>query len=116
MRSICRLVPKTLRVPAVPETGRAEPDRSLGEAVSHLSRRAIADFLAPCDALTATGLAANPEPVGRKRDTIEAAGYNLAASLTKLRPEATRFINDLSVPFTNNEGERSIRMAKLSRR
>src|ERR1035437_2087063 len=71
------------------------------------------DFLARYDALTATGLAANPEPVGRKRDTIEAAGYNLAASLTKLRPEATRFINDLSVPSTNNEGERSIRMAKL---
>ena len=62
MRSICRLVPKTLRVPAVPK------------GKSHLSRRAIADFLARYDALTATGLAANPEPVGRTRDTIEAAG------------------------------------------
>jgi len=81
---------------------------------SHLSRRTISSFLARYDALAADGLAANPQPVGRKRDRLEADGYNLAAALIKLRPEATRFITDLSVPFTNNEAESSIRMVKVS--
>jgi transposase/regulator of replication initiation timing len=80
---------------------------------SHLSRRVLAAFLARYDALCADGLAANPKPEGRKRDRLEADGYNLAAALIKLRPEATRFVTDLSVPFTNNEAERSVRMVKL---
>jgi transposase len=78
-----------------------------------LPRRMIAAFLARYDTLAAAGLAANPMPVGRKRDRIEADGYNLAAALIKLRPEAIRFITDLSLPFTNNEGERSLRMVKV---
>jgi len=68
---------------------------------SHLPRRVVAAFLARYDTLAAKGLAANPQPNGRTRDTIEAAGYNLAAALIKLRPQATRFVTDLSVPFTN---------------
>jgi transposase len=34
----------------------------------------------------------------------------------KLRTEATRFATDLSIPFSNNEAERSLRMAKLHRK
>lgn len=78
-----------------------------------LPRRVAAAFLARYDALAAEGLAANPQPIGRKRDTLEAAGYNLASALTKLKPEATRFVCDLTVPFSNNEAESSIRMAKI---
>ena len=78
-----------------------------------LPRKVVAAFLTRYDTLAAKGLTDNPKPVGRKRDTLEADGYNIAAALTKLRPEATRFVSDLSVPFTNNEGERSLRMAKL---
>jgi hypothetical protein len=80
---------------------------------SRLSRRVLAAFLARYDALSADGLAANAKPEGRKRDRLEADGYNLAAALVKLRPEATRFVTDLSVPFSNNEAERSVRMVKL---
>ena len=37
-------------------------------------------------------------------------------NLAKVRAEATRFALDLSLPFTNNEGERSLRMAKLHKK
>jgi transposase len=81
---------------------------------SRLPRRVLAAFNARYDELAQAGLAANPQPIGRKRDTLEAAGYNLAAALVKLKPEATRFATDLTVPFTNNAAESAIRMTKIS--
>jgi transposase len=78
-----------------------------------LPRRVLAAFLARYDELATAGIAANPQPIGRKRDTLEAAGYNLAAALVKLKPEATRFATDLDVPFTNNAAESAIRMTKI---
>ena len=80
---------------------------------SNLSRRVVTTFLARYDGLAGAGLVANPTPVGRKRYSIEAAGYNLAAALVKLKPEATRFACDLAIPFTNNAAESAIRMAKI---
>jgi len=80
---------------------------------SRLPRRVLAAFRARYDELAQAGLAANPQPAGRKRDTLEAAGYNLAAALVKLKPEATRFATDLNVPYTNNAAESAIRMAKI---
>ncbi len=87
--------------------------RARDKGKSHLPRRMVDSFLARYDELAAAGLDANPKPVGRKRDRLEADGYNIAAALIKLRPEATRFATDLSVPFTNNEAESSIRMVKI---
>jgi len=58
---------------------------------SRLPRRVLAAFHARYDELTQAGLAGNPHPTGRKQDTLEAAGYNLAAALMKLKPGATRF-------------------------
>jgi transposase len=77
-----------------------------------LGKRALADFLCSYDALATAGLAANPEPVGRTRDYLERKSYNIAVALRDHRTEATRFAKDLSVPFTNNEAESSLRMAK----
>jgi transposase len=81
-----------------------------------LGKTALADFLCSYDALVETGLAANPKPVGRKRDYLERKSYNIAVALRDHRAEATRFARDLSVPFTNNEAESSLRMAKLHRK
>lgn len=81
-----------------------------------LHRRVLSGFLARFDALVTAGLDANPQPVGRSRDSLERKSYNLACALRNLRTEATRFARDLSVPFTNNEAERSLRMAKLHRK
>ena len=81
-----------------------------------LGRRALGDFLSSYDALVDAGLAANPEPVGRKRDYLERKSYNIAVALRDHRAEVVRFARDLSIPFTNNEAESSLRMAKLHRK
>lgn len=89
----------------------AHAARAAGRA--HLSRRQLDGFLARYDAIVDHGLTANPAPVGRQRDSLERKSYNLVTALGKLKTEATRFAADLSVPMTNNEAERSLRMAKL---
>ena len=81
-----------------------------------LERRVLADFLTTYDVLTEAAFAANPEPVGRKRNYLEKKSYNVAVALRDRREEVTRFASDLSVPFTNNEAESSLRMAKLHRK
>jgi transposase len=83
---------------------------------NNLSGRTLAGFSSRYDSLTASGLAANPTPIGRDRDSIERDGYNLVSALSKLKTEATRFATDLDVPFSNNEAERALRMAKLHKK
>lgn len=78
-----------------------------------LKRRDLEAFLSAYDALVADGLAANRPLLSRDRNALERESYNLACALRDLRAEATRFAVDLDVPFTNNEAERSLRMAKL---
>ena len=64
-----------------------------------LSKMVVANFLSSYDALVAADLAANPEPVGRKRDYLERESYNIAVALRDRREEATRFARDLSIPL-----------------
>ncbi|MGH9029860.1 MAG: IS66 family transposase [Acidimicrobiales bacterium] len=78
-----------------------------------LPRRKLKAFLSSYDALVEEGLAANRPLLSRERNSLERESYNLVVALRDLRAEATRFASDLSVPFTNNEAERSLRMAKL---
>ena len=82
----------------------------------HLGKKALAEFLSAYDALVEAGLAANPKPENRERNYLERKSYNVAVALRDRRAEATRFATDLSLPFTNNEGERSLRMAKLHKK
>jgi transposase len=88
--------------------------RALG--LPALSAEELAAFMSRYDAIVAAGLAATTEPKGRTRYKTERDASNLAWALKKLRAEATRFASDLVVPFTNNEAERSLRMAKLHRK
>ena len=81
-----------------------------------LSGDQLATFMSRYDVIVEAGLAASAAPSGRKRYKIERDAFNLATALKKLRTEATRFAVDLFVPFSNNEAERSLRMAKLHRK
>jgi transposase len=86
------------------------------EGRSRLASDVLAAFLASYDTLVEAGLAANPKPPHRKRNYLERKSYNVAVALRDRRTEATLFAVDLSLPFTNNEGERSLRMAKIHRK
>lgn len=86
------------------------------EGKASLERDELAAFLSSYDVLVEAGLQANPAPVDRKRSYLERKSYNIAVALRDHRAEATRFAADLSVPATNNEAERSLRMAKLHRK
>ena len=70
----------------------------------------------PAPAIIEMALAANPEPVGRKRDYLEKESYNLACALRDLEAEVTLFAVDLRVPFTNNQAESDLRMVKLQQK
>lgn len=67
--------------------------------------------------IVADAFAVNPEPAsGRKRNTLEKASYNLAVAFRVHATEILRFTTDLRIPFTNNEAERDLRMAKLQQK
>ena len=76
----------------------------------------LTSYLSRYDAIVREGLDANPTPTARKRDSLERESYNLASAFCKLRSEVTLFASDLRVPFTNNQAERDLRMAKLQQK
>ena len=52
----------------------------------------------------------NPDKSGKRGCRV---AFNLAARLRKLRDEVLSFLWDVSIPFTNNQAERDIRMVKV---
>lgn len=92
----------------------AEDARAAGK--KRLGHKVLASFLERYDTIVEIGLAANPEPVGRKREYLEKESYNLACALRDLKKEVTLFAKDLSVPFTNNQAEADLRMVKLQQK
>jgi transposase len=92
----------------------AEDAKAAGK--KRLGKRVLASFLERYDTIIEMALAANPEPVGRKRDYLEKESYNLACALRDLKAEVTLFATDLAVPFTNNQAESDLRMVKLQQK
>jgi transposase len=62
------------------------------------------------DALLDLAFAENPDKTGGKGC---ADAFNLATRLKELREEVLSFLWDVSIPFTNNQAERDIRMVKV---
>ena len=54
-----------------------------------------------------------PLQTGKRRRKKRRIGHNLALRLRKYKEGCLRFLTDLRTPFTNNEGERDLRMGKL---
>ena len=92
------------------------------KGLNQLDPTEVADWKAQYEALLKEGYLANPPepppkdaPVkgGRRK---QSAARNLLDRLT-LRQDATlRFLEDFSVPFTNNQAERDIRMVKVQQK
>ena len=75
------------------------------------------DFAARYDHLVADGIDANPDPPASiKRDYYQRKSYNLVTAFNTHRRPILRFMYDLDVPLTNNQGERDLRPVKLHRK
>lgn len=65
------------------------------------------------------GLQAHPEitkPTGKRGRIGQSKETNLLRRLRDKREEVLRFVNDLSVPFDNNQAERDLRMIKVQQK
>ena len=64
--------------------------------------------------LIARGYRASPPPAdGHKRIGYDKDAYNLVKRMDIRRHDVLRFVDNLDVPFTNNEAERDLRPTKL---
>lgn len=89
-------------------TARAAGCTALDEEVLRALHADYADLIQ-------TGWAANPRPAPTGRPGAPKLGKtgSLLRRLDDRRAEVLRFATDLTVPFTNNQAERDLRMAKL---
>jgi transposase len=94
-----------------------EQERSQGSACLPAALRQV--FVARYEALLAAGLAANPPPqrVGRRRGRVkQSPARNLLERLWLNQRAVLAFLDDLAVPFDNNQAERDLRMLKVQQK
>jgi transposase len=103
------------RLLAANEDGKSA--RQQGEKA--LAPEHIALILADYQAILRDGEALNPEAprIALQRGRVkQTPAFNLLRRLREHADEVLRFVSDLSVPFTNNLGERAIRMPKVKQK
>ena len=89
------------------------------QGVSHLARARRAAFVARYAALLAAGLAANPPPIrspGQRGRLKQAPARNLLERLWLQQEQVLAFLDDLTIPFDNNQAERDVRMLKTQQK
>jgi len=98
-------------------TGHARADGRL-----HLAPGVRADFLERYQALLEAGLAANPPPPdeerrpGQRGRLKQTPARNLLERLLLQRDEVLAFLDDLVIPFDNNQAERDLRDLKVQQK
>jgi transposase len=92
-------------------------DAARGRELKSLAPSLQRAFATRYDQLVDAGLTANPDPPpGIKRDYYQRKSYNLVTAFKTHRRPILRFMYDLDVPLTNNQGERDLRPVKLHRK
>jgi transposase len=98
---------------------KAATDQARAQEARQLPKGERDGFVAHYDHLLAAGLAANPPPVRRphQRGRIkQSPARNLLERLLLGRDEVLAFLDDLTIPFDNNQAERDLRMLKVQQK
>jgi transposase len=94
-------------------------DQARAAGTTHLLPHERAGFVARYEALLAAGLAANPPATGqrhRRGRLKQSPARNLLERLWLDRNEVLAFLDDLTIPFDNNQAERDLRMLKVQQK
>jgi transposase len=98
---------------------KAAADQARAQRLNHLPAALRQAFVARYEALLATGLAANPPPerlVRRRGRTKQSPARNLLERLWLGQGQVLAFLDDLAIPFDNNQAERDLRMLKVQQK
>lgn len=98
---------------------RTATEQARQQGQRQLDTAARGAFVARYDALLAAGLAANPPPARgpRRRGRIaQSPARNLLARLLLGKAQVLAFLDDLAIPFDNNQAERDLRMLKVQQK
>ncbi|MGZ3598688.1 MAG: IS66 family transposase [Ktedonobacterales bacterium] len=94
-------------------------DLARAQGCAHLAPAEREAFVARYRALLATGLAANPPPLRRPRQrgrVKQSPAQNLLKRLWLRQDQVLAFLDDLTIPFDNNQAERDLRMLKVQQK
>jgi transposase len=98
---------------------KAATDRARAEGARQLHPPERDAFVIRYEQLLAAGLAANPPPIRRpgcRGRVKQSPARNLLERLWLGRDEVLAFLDDLAVPFDNNQAERDLRMLKVQQK
>jgi transposase len=104
---------------------KAATDHARADGRPHLAPGVRADFVERYHALLEAGLAANPPPPdqerrpGRRGRLKQTPARNLLERLLLQRDEVlgfSAFLDDLAIPFDNNQAERDLRGLKIQQK
>jgi transposase len=97
----------------------AATDAARGHGASQLAAVQRAAFISRYETLLASGLAANPPPrrrPGQRGRLKQSPARNLLERLWLQQDQVLAFLDDLSIPFDNNQAERDVRMLKTQQK
>ncbi len=98
---------------------KAATDDARDQGASQVTALAQAAFIARYEALLASGLAANPPPTrrqGQRGRLKQSPVRNLLERLWLQQNQVLAFLDDLTIPFDNNQAERDLRMLKTQQK
>lgn len=101
---------------------KAATDHARASGQFHLAPAMHADFLDRYQALLKAGLAANPPPAdqqrrpGQRGRLAQTPARNLLERLLLQQEEVLAFLDDLTIPFDNNQAERDLRDLKVQQK
>lgn len=91
--------------------------KAKGQAQTALSPSKIAQFIHQYDTITKAALRYYQTPpltpIKQRGRIKQSKGKNLLDRFKRYKRETLRFLNDFTVPFTNNQAERDLRMIKV---